>query len=354
MGLILSIITTQLNIVHEVLLTAKLVLWDGLLNFIDYFIQPWRNLFWFCVNIYVCLWSEIGSLTVKILVLPFRIYDAIQKEDKMEEELQQMKQLHTESQERVRELLCELELVLEECRQHKLDCEKVEGEKRAILKKFQVLQSRVMRLEEENDILKEREERALKGRHEQSIIALQQNNMGNDRSNIESQKKECIMERDRSKDEFTYTKYPRAPALVCITGETPLQLDHRNGSALGHTAKRTASHIARYEAWEAAILSSLFSVFLTILVGAIAWESQDPCVPLVVAVFMVVCMSLKTVAQFLLSIYNGPGFDAVALLSFNWFILGTLAYPVLPRIASIVAPYGTNFGHWFLRVTGVS
>ncbi|KAI5077811.1 hypothetical protein GOP47_0007635 [Adiantum capillus-veneris] len=348
MELLFPFITRQLNTIHE-------AVWDGLLNFAEYFIQPWRNLFWFCFNVYVCLWSEIGSLTVKILVLPFRIYNAIQKEDLMEEELQQMIKLHTESKERLRELVCELEQVLDECRQHKNLLEKVEGEKRAILKKFQVLQLRVMHLEEENDLLKSREERALKGIHERNILVLQQKNLENNRFVMESPKKECNMERNHNKDEFfMHTRYPRTPDLIRVTGKTPLQLDHKYDGAPGSTNKCIASHIAKYEAWKAAIVSSLFSVFLTLLVGAVAWEAQDPCIPLIGAVFMVVCMSLKTVAQFLLSICNGPGFDVVALLSFNWFVLGTLAYPVLPRIASIVAPYGTSFGHWFLRVIGVT
>lgn len=386
MGLLFSIITQQLNCMYKVLSPAKFLLWDGILDFADYFIQPWRSMFWLCFNVYVCLWRQIGSLSVKILVLPFRIYDAIQKEDAIDEDMKRVQKLHAESVERLGELEGEFERVVDECRRFKDLLESVEGEKRAILKKFQVLQLRVMQLEEENDILKAREERALKGTHERNVAILQLQNLRNNKLNTEIHKNESSRE-TRNKDELTPTESPRTPSKHMVESprtpskhrvesprtlskhmvdsprtpskhmaeNMPLQLDRKHEGVPNSINKRAVvNHTLRYEGWEAAILSSIFSVFLTLLVGTISWQAQDPCVPLVVAVFMVVCMSLKTVAQFLLSIYKGPGFDAVALLSFNWFILGTLAYPVLPKIAAIVAPFGAKFGHWVLRVIGVT
>lgn len=90
---------------------------------------------------------------------------------------------------------------------------------------------------------------------------------------------------------------------------------------------------------EAALSQSLFSAVLSLLVGMIIWEAEDPCMPLVVALFTVVGMSLKSVVQFFSTIKNKPASDAVALLSINWFILGTLTYPTLPRVAHILAPW---------------
>ncbi|XP_010275159.2 PREDICTED: uncharacterized protein LOC104610304 [Nelumbo nucifera] len=87
-----------------------------------------------------------------------------------------------------------------------------------------------------------------------------------------------------------------------------------------------------------ALSQSLFSAILSLLVGMIIWEAEDPCMPLVVALFFVVGMSLRSVVQFFSTIKNKPASDAVALLSFNWFILGTLTYPTLPRVAHILAP----------------
>ena len=73
------------------------------------------------------------------------------------------------------------------------------------------------------------------------------------------------------------------------------------------------------------------------------YEAKDPCIPLVVALFVVVGMSLKSVVHFLSTIKNKPASDAVALLSFNWFILGTLTYPTLPRVARFLFPIVLGF-----------
>ncbi|TXG54602.1 hypothetical protein EZV62_019858 [Acer yangbiense] len=93
-----------------------------------------------------------------------------------------------------------------------------------------------------------------------------------------------------------------------------------------------------------AVSQSVFSALLSLLVGMIIWEAEDPCMPLVVALFTVVGMSLKSVVQFFSTIKNKPASDAVALLSFNWFILGTLTYPTLPRVARMLSPLAVRFG----------
>ncbi|KAK7309453.1 hypothetical protein RJT34_06199 [Clitoria ternatea] len=87
-----------------------------------------------------------------------------------------------------------------------------------------------------------------------------------------------------------------------------------------------------------ALWQSLFSAIMSLVVGVTVWKAEDPCMPLVVALFTVVGMSLKSVVQFFSTIKNKPATDAVALLSFNWFILGTLTYPTLPRVARVLAP----------------
>jgi hypothetical protein len=89
---------------------------------------------------------------------------------------------------------------------------------------------------------------------------------------------------------------------------------------------------------EVALSQSLFSAVLSLLVGMIVWEAEDPCMPLVVALFTVVGMSLKSVVEFFFTIKNKPASDAVALLSFNCFILGMLTYPAMPIVARMLAP----------------
>nr|XP_043608270.1 uncharacterized protein LOC122580065 [Erigeron canadensis] len=105
------------------------------------------------------------------------------------------------------------------------------------------------------------------------------------------------------------------------------------------------------ERMEVAFSQSLFSTVLSLLVGMTIWEAQDPCIPLVTALFMVVCMSLKSVVQLFTTIKNTPASDAVALLSLNCFLLGTLAYPTLPIVARLSAPlFSKSLGRalgWF-------
>ncbi|GMI95684.1 hypothetical protein like AT5G45310 [Hibiscus trionum] len=100
-----------------------------------------------------------------------------------------------------------------------------------------------------------------------------------------------------------------------------------------------------------ALSQTLFSAILSLLVGMIVWEAEDPCMPLVVALFAVVAMSLKSVVQFFFSIKNKPASDAVALLSFNWFVVGALSYPALPKVTRMLAPLTLSFlnrvASWF-------
>eukprot|EP00246_Nothoceros_aenigmaticus_P015316 TRINITY_DN6293_c0_g1_i4.p2 TRINITY_DN6293_c0_g1~~TRINITY_DN6293_c0_g1_i4.p2 ORF type:complete len:104 (-),score=9.06 TRINITY_DN6293_c0_g1_i4:734-1045(-) len=78
--------------------------------------------------------------------------------------------------------------------------------------------------------------------------------------------------------------------------------------------------------------SSLFSAALSTLVALIVWEAQDPCLPLVAALFVVIGVSLTNVVHFFTKLQAEHGLDAIALMSFNWFILGTLACPAIPSI----------------------
>lgn len=94
---------------------------------------------------------------------------------------------------------------------------------------------------------------------------------------------------------------------------------------------------------EIALSRSLFSVLLSLVVGIIVWEAEDPCMPLVIALSVVVTMSLLSALQLLTRVEHKPASESVALLSINWFILGTLAYPMLPRIASFLAPLALSF-----------
>ncbi|KAH7422496.1 hypothetical protein KP509_12G011100 [Ceratopteris richardii] len=347
------ILKQQFNIVSEASVFLKLVVWEGFMSFINYLIQPWRSLFWFCFNIYVCLWTEMGSLTVKILMLPLRIYDMIQKEETLEVEMRRIQFLQNEYEKRSRELEGELELLSDECKRYGELLEKAEHEKRIALKNLKVLQSRVVNLEDENSRLKAQEETIFKGLRERSSLVPQQRGKGAYKCNTGSHVGELKL---LGRNDRECLNVQASHALLNDVTEKHMrsQSPYQHDRVVSVNGSTYITDGLKHETWEVAISSSIFSIFLTIVVGTIVWQSQDPCIPLVMAVFMVVCMSLKTVAQFLLSIHKGPGFDAVALLSFNWFILGTLVHPVLPMIAQFLVPVMAKFGQWLLRVMGIT
>lgn len=84
---------------------------------------------------------------------------------------------------------------------------------------------------------------------------------------------------------------------------------------------------------------SLFSLGMSLAVGAIVWSSDAPCLPLLTGLFAVVGMSMCSVARFFRSaLRSRPASDAVALLSLNWFLLGVLTSPMLPGLARAVLP----------------
>lgn len=79
---------------------------------------------------------------------------------------------------------------------------------------------------------------------------------------------------------------------------------------------------------------------------------QDPCTPLVIALFTVVGMSLANVVRFFNKLQSHQGFVAVALLSLNWFMLGTLAHPALPYVGQMGSGAVYVLGGRFLRFLG--
>ena len=86
----------------------------------------------------------------------------------------------------------------------------------------------------------------------------------------------------------------------------------------------------KYEIQDSGLSSTMVSVFLSMLVAVIVWHAEEPCGPLVVAVFMVACGSLKSVVHSLITRNGGRGLDVLLLFGLNWFILGILTSPAFP------------------------
>lgn len=84
----------------------------------------------------------------------------------------------------------------------------------------------------------------------------------------------------------------------------------------------------------AALLRTLCSAMLSLVVGIVISGSDGPCTHVVMALTAVVGMSLMSSIQFF-SMANqdkSVSLYAVMLLSFNWFLVGTLVYPVMRRV----------------------
>ncbi|KAG8053863.1 hypothetical protein GUJ93_ZPchr0001g32129 [Zizania palustris] len=84
---------------------------------------------------------------------------------------------------------------------------------------------------------------------------------------------------------------------------------------------------------------SLFSLGMSLAVGAVAWTADAPCLPLLAGLFAMVTMSMCSVARFLCAaLRSRPASDAIALLSLNCFLLGVLTSPMLPAAVRLVGP----------------
>lgn len=238
----------------------------------------------------------------------------IRREKQLEAQIHRMQMHNSESEQRNKDLKHKLELTVLDRKRVKEFLKQAKSEQKVIIEKYQLLQVRVLKLEEQIVALKAQENRMSKAFHDSKKIFSQEKDV------------HCVL-----------------PGGLHLPKSSIDQMER----------PRFVNQAATHEERGVVLHSSMFSILLSLLVGIIIWHSEDPCIPLVLALFIVVCLSLKTVMRFFLSIDYKPGLDALALLSFNWFILGTVAYPSLPRIAQVMAPTATKIGHWFYGVVGV-
>ncbi|KAK9276367.1 hypothetical protein L1049_005900 [Liquidambar formosana] len=307
-------------------------------------------------------WS-IVIWTAALISLPVRVLTAIQRERLLELHLHEMEIELENLVWDTKELEERLQTAIKEHRMMELMLAELEEEHDKAIVKIELLKGELQNLKDENLRLKE-----IQGKGLWSFKA--QDNTGNGqkagftdnydipygipswqsgygRSGVIFQ--ELLMHKDSLEDEnksktelpnFLKTGsnasgpiHPFMPGIFSTNVIVSEVLDQRRGVALSQ---------------------SLFSAVLSLLVGMIIWEAEDPCIPLVVALFTVVGMSLKSVVQFFCTIENKPASDAVALLSFNCFILGMLTYPTLPRVARMLSPLALSFVDHTVNWLGLS
>ncbi|AES95465.1 hypothetical protein MtrunA17_Chr5g0408321 [Medicago truncatula] len=313
-------------------------------------IYTWTELIRTAIIFNVNIVLGIISWTIGLIFLPVRAVNAIQRERQLEQQLHRMQTEMENLEWKQNKLQERFQMALKECKMMEMLLAELEEEHDMAVAKIENLEGKLRGQINENLRLKEIQGKGYWNSKDQNIDndrKIEKTNNGIPPPNLpwksgnsenEVSLKDLLMHKDMWEDEdktriellkLLKTGQKSAPANSAAKPE-PISKDIEVSEVLDHH---------RY----VAISQSIFSAVLSLIVGVTVWEADDPCMPLIVALFAVVGMSLKSVVQFFFSIKNKPASDAVALLSFNWFILGTLTYPTLPRVAPMLAPLVLRF-----------
>eukprot|EP00249_Psilotum_nudum_P011397 c23147_g1_i2 orf=526-1464(+) len=293
-------------------LSAVRFTWGTLANVIAYVMHPWRRVFFFFFYTYLGLSGHVCLLLLKFISALLHLLTALQRQKLLEAQIHDIQIQLEESMQNNREMKRKLDLTLKDHTHIEELLSQADDKNIESNVKIQVLEIQVQELEAQRLALQLQQNRLSKAIHE----------MGVGEKNIN-----CKVGRQDSHSRF------KNPSGKVVRMDQPAPM---NEEALLH--------------WRGvALASSIFSASLALLVAMVAWEAEDPCMPLVVALFIVVCVSLKSVMHLFLGVDKRPGFDAVALLSFNSFIMGTLAFPALPIVAKSITPALTRFGSWIIK-----
>ncbi|KAL3498082.1 hypothetical protein ACH5RR_040814 [Cinchona calisaya] len=337
MALLLDLVSTTIVLVTKPLSLVKLSCLIGLRS-IFIIIQTWIELLRATIYFQLTILWKVIIWAIAILSLPVRALTALQREKMLEIRILEMQ---TELENMVlhrKKLEEQLQLAIKECRLMEALLEELEDEHDEAICKMELLDVELRDLKVENHRLKEVQGKAFwscRGQDEgDSMIGQNAKDAGKFgipllRSSYSANgfkaQHASSKDRNRSKSEMHEAgrEVSEVSGLVLLHSQDTVALDFGKNNVLEHRR-------------EVALCRSLFSATLSLLVGMIVWEARDPCMPLVVALFTVVGMSLMSVIQFFSTIENKPAIDAVALLSLNWFILGTLTYPTLPKVANLL------------------
>ncbi|EOA13616.1 hypothetical protein CARUB_v10026683mg [Capsella rubella] len=272
---------------------------------------------WFNLSM---LWRAVwGSIWGSILLFtfPIRFFASIPRERLLEQSIYELR-YELESLEWNRKEIEEtLREAIKEFRTMERDLDELEDEHDEAISKIEKLEAELQELKEENLLLKEgtgKDYWSKKGKVKHKEEASEIRSIPKPKNTPYGLK---------GKAEFTSVKSPLYPfAKSTIPNDEEL-----TPRILG--LERSI-----------AVKRSLFSAMLALVVGIVLYgaKEKEMCTPLIGALFTVVGISLRSVVQFFSTVKNKPALDAVALMSLNWFIVGTLTYPTLPRLARVVVP----------------
>ncbi|KAE9613221.1 hypothetical protein Lalb_Chr05g0215221 [Lupinus albus] len=288
----------------------------------------------------------LGTITwtFGLISLPAKVVNAFQRERQLEQKLHEMQNKLESLIWDQKELQERFQMVVKEHKMMELLVIELEEEHDMAIAKIEKLETKLQDQINENLQLKEIQGKAYWSSKDQNDTDSEQNIHGSSYNNPVMQCKPSYNRNGISLQDLLMHK-----DILEIDNKTRnellklLKTGNKSGSVTQVKPEMMSKDVVEMrgvldQRRDIAFSQSLFSAIMSLIVGVTIWEAEDPCMPLVVALFAVVGMSLKSVVQFFSTIKNKPASDAVALLSFNWFILGTLTYPSLPRVAHMLAP----------------
>ncbi|KAI3453918.1 hypothetical protein Pfo_010581 [Paulownia fortunei] len=333
MALLFELVTLIVGLALKPLLLAKLSCQFGVRG-ISIIVQTWLELLRFVLGLHLIILWRLAIWAIAVLSLPVRAFTALYRERLLEMQLHRLKnELENVLWDR-KELEEQLHVAVKERRMMEMMLMELEEEHDEAIVKIEVLDGEVQDLKDETQRLKEVQGKALwsyrgLGDAGNDCNPTTTDNVGKSSLTPDYNKNIRQVAKDLCKDEM-HDVFETGSKIYGLSQPYVTDMISKEGDILA-------------EQREVALSRSLFSAVLSLVVGLVVWEAEDPCMPLVVALLTVVTMSLMSVLQLFTRIEHNPASDAVALLSFNWFILGTLAYPMLPRIARVLAPLALSF-----------
>ncbi|KAK1367690.1 Golgin subfamily A member like [Heracleum sosnowskyi] len=326
------------------------------------FLNTRFSILWTSIFLHVHIFWRLLVWTGALLSLPGRLLNALQRNRLMEMHLQEMQYVLETIIWEKKQLKERLKTANKDRRMMEVMLAELEEEHDQAIVKMESLESELQAIKNEKNQLKEVPEKSLRSSKDPAETASSQSAIDADKFAITHEvytwkpgghgsdlALRSLLQEDIREDE---SKVKAAVQHFVKDGSksSPTIISYKSASISKHS---NVDEILDHRR-DVALSQSLFSAILSLLVGTVIWKAEDPCMPLVVALFSVVVVSLKSVIQFFSTIKNRPASDAVALLSFSWFILGTLTYPTLPKAIRMSGPTVYKFSNHLVNLFGFS
>ncbi|WOG85723.1 hypothetical protein DCAR_0104915 [Daucus carota subsp. sativus] len=314
------------------------------------------------IFLHVHIFWRLLVWTGALLSLPGRLLNALHRNRLMEMHLQEMQDVLETILLEKKQLKERLKTAIKDRRMMEVMLAELEEEHDQAIVKIESLESELQGMKNEIDQLKEVKEKSLGSSRDLADTISNQSAIDADKFAIAHEvytwkpsghgsdlALHSLLQKDIREDDSKLK-----PAMQHFVKDksksSPTAIPYKSTSISKHSDVDEVLHRRR----EVALSQSLFSAILSLLVAMVIWKAEDPCMPLVVALFSVVGVSLKSVVHFFSTIENKPASDAVTLLSISWFLLGTLTYPTLPKAVRMYGPAVYKISNQLVKSLGFS